>query len=122
MKENTANNLQDTLLSETLPTDKNGRRDFMSKLLALGVSAASINMLGSYAVAAERNQRAPLKNSYDYIIIGAGSAGCLLADRLSATGATVLLIEAGSSQINQPKIVEVARWMENFNFCAIGGV
>jgi 4-pyridoxate dehydrogenase len=32
---------------------------------------------------------------YDYVIVGAGSAGCLLADRLSVDGASILVIEAG---------------------------
>jgi choline dehydrogenase-like flavoprotein len=40
-------------------------------------------------------------NDYDYVIVGAGSAGCVLANRLSADpGKRVLLLEAGASDWN----------------------
>ncbi|HEY1004074.1 MAG TPA: FAD-dependent oxidoreductase, partial [Streptosporangiaceae bacterium] len=40
-------------------------------------------------------ERSVIHDGADYVIAGAGSAGCVLARRLAQTGASVILLEAG---------------------------
>src|SRR5262245_56373159 len=57
---------------------------------------------------------APLARSYDYVIVGAGSAGCVVARRLlDGTDATVLLLEAGGPGEDVASLSNPPQWVEN---------
>jgi len=61
------------------------------------------------------------EQQFDYVIVGAGSAGCVLADRLSADGRDrVLLLEYGggdgSIYIQMPSALSIPMNMEKYNW------
>ncbi|MGH4031322.1 GMC family oxidoreductase [Actinomycetota bacterium Odt1-20B] len=43
----------------------------------------------------------------DYIVVGAGSAGCIVARRLADAGASVILVEAGAGRLERSRVIRV---------------
>src|ERR1700750_1093084 len=58
------------------------------------------------------NGQAPLQSHYDFIVVGAGAAGSVLAAELSASSAQVLVIESGGPD-DAPTIMNPSIWFYN---------
>jgi choline dehydrogenase len=94
------------------------RRGFLQLAAALGVEPALSAALANQVVAGPVEHGGSgrgIESSYDYIVVGAGSAGCTIAARLSANPASrVLLIEAGGADISRPALQSPVLWPSNF--------
>ena len=93
------------------------RRTFVRGLIAVGFSASAARDMAEHAVWAQANQAArlaDLKSKYDYVIVGAGSCGCVMAHRLSQDGRfSVLVVEGGGTDLDQPKIINPVLYATN---------
>ena len=94
------------------------RRMFITGAMATGLLLSSAvpalaDELDTMREVQARNVRS-LKRSYDYIVVGAGSAGCALVGTLATRepSAQILLIEAGAWD-TAPSIVDPRLWFTN---------
>ena len=60
----------------------------------------------------QQRNRAALRGSYDYVIVGAGASGSVIAGELAKAGADVLLVESGSMD-DAPTISNPSVWFTN---------
>jgi choline dehydrogenase len=96
-----------------------GARDFLRDFLAAasaaglsgGLSAASVQQALTASETQTRNQ-ATVKRAYDYIVIGSGASGSIVAGELSRTGAEVLVVEAGGEDAGAT-ITDPSIWFYN---------
>jgi choline dehydrogenase len=91
------------------------RRHFLTVAGDTGVIASPSDGTVDHAIAAGETQarnRAQLKDSYDYIVVGAGASGSVIAAELSKTGAEVLSVESGGAD-EAPTISNPSIWFYN---------
>ena len=115
----TQNAPSDSLLEQlerALIAGRISRRNFLRTATAAGFSTVGLQALADEldAIRANQNERsAKLKASYDYVVVGTGSAACALVGRLATRKeASILMIEAGDWDV-APSVMDPSVWFTN---------
>jgi choline dehydrogenase len=109
-----ANETMQVLLDQ-VASGQLSRRRFLTVAGAAGLTAGFSAAIVDHAFAAGDNQaanQAKLEDAYDYIIVGAGASGAIVAGELSKTGAKVLVVESGGAD-TAPTISNPSVWFYN---------
>ena len=99
------------VLLDQVASGQLSRRRFLALAGAAGLSAAMTDQVFA-AGENQANNQAKLEGTYDYIVVGAGASGSIVASELSKTGATVLVVESGGPD-NSPTISNPSIWFYN---------
>jgi choline dehydrogenase len=118
-RKNKADSLNDGLLERlerALISGRLSRRGFIRAAAATGFSTMGLSALADELDAVRANQversSKPL-SSYDYVVVGTGSAACALVGRLATRkDASILMIEAGDWD-TAPSIMNPSIWFTN---------
>jgi choline dehydrogenase len=103
------------VLFDQVASGQLSRRRFLTAVSAAGLTAGLPGAALEHALAAGENQainQAQLKGAYDYIIVGGGASGSIIAGELSKTGADVLVVESGGADAG-PTISNPSIWFYN---------
>lgn len=94
------------------------RRGVLQLLAAAGVGPTVASATADRAMTAASAQGVAgrgIDRAYDYVVVGAGSAGCVIAALLSENASCrVLLVEAGGNDVNRPAVQNPLLWRSNF--------
>ena len=102
-------------LLDQVSSGRLSRRNFLTMAAAAGLATSLSMSAVQQAFAAGDNQainQAKLEGAYDYIVVGAGASGSVVAGELSRTGASVLVVESGGPD-SSPTISNPSIWFYN---------